>query len=173
MSETVTYETDFHAWAIQNARLLREGKLTKLDAEHIAEELEGMASPAYLKGRGMPEEPEALREHQALHALARTGEPLQWVLQRGKLRWQGLPPGRAIMHSPDLLVHMAIHGAGITIAEERSAEPYVKAGQLARVLPDWKFPPMPLWAVFPGRKLMPARTRAFIDALSAKFGSPQ
>ena len=44
MNEMVTYETDFHAWAIQNARLLREGKLTKLDAEHIAEELESMSA---------------------------------------------------------------------------------------------------------------------------------
>ena len=44
MSETVTYETDFYAWAIQNARLLREGELTKLDAEHIAEELESMGA---------------------------------------------------------------------------------------------------------------------------------
>jgi hypothetical protein len=44
MSETVAYETDFHAWAIYNARLLREGKLNQLDAEHIAEELEGMSA---------------------------------------------------------------------------------------------------------------------------------
>jgi len=44
MSETVTYETDFCAWAIQNAQLLREGKLTKIDAEHIAEELESMSA---------------------------------------------------------------------------------------------------------------------------------
>ncbi len=44
MSETVAYETDFHAWAVHNARLLREGKLTQLDAEHIAEELEGMSA---------------------------------------------------------------------------------------------------------------------------------
>jgi hypothetical protein len=44
MSETVAYETDFHAWAVQNARLLREGKLDQLDAEHIAEELEGMSA---------------------------------------------------------------------------------------------------------------------------------
>ena len=44
MSETVTYETDFYAWAIQNAQLLREGKLTKIDAEHIAEELESMSA---------------------------------------------------------------------------------------------------------------------------------
>ena len=44
MSETVTYETDFCAWAIQNAQRLREGQLTKIDAEHIAEELESMSA---------------------------------------------------------------------------------------------------------------------------------
>ena len=44
MSETASYETDFHAWAMQSARLLRAGKLAELDAEHIAEELDGMSA---------------------------------------------------------------------------------------------------------------------------------
>lgn len=44
MTEAVIYEADFHAWAMSNARLLREGKLTELDAEHIAEELESMGA---------------------------------------------------------------------------------------------------------------------------------
>ncbi|WP_295579455.1 DUF29 domain-containing protein [uncultured Lamprocystis sp.] len=44
MIETARYDTDFHAWALQSARLLREGKLTQLDTEHIAEELEGMSA---------------------------------------------------------------------------------------------------------------------------------
>jgi len=49
---------------------------------------------------------------------------------------------------------------------------YVRDGRLVRVLPEWDFPPFPLYAVFPGRRLMPARTRAFIDALAAKFTTP-
>jgi len=44
MSATVIYETDFHAWALHNAGLLRAGKLAELDVEHIAEELEGMSA---------------------------------------------------------------------------------------------------------------------------------
>jgi hypothetical protein len=44
MKETGSYETDFHAWAMQNARLLREGKFTQIDARHIAEELESMGA---------------------------------------------------------------------------------------------------------------------------------
>jgi hypothetical protein len=40
--ETVSYDEDFHAWAKLNAELMRQGKLSEVDAEHIAEELENM-----------------------------------------------------------------------------------------------------------------------------------
>jgi hypothetical protein len=36
------YETDFYAWAKEQAALLRSGKLTEADLEHIAEEIESM-----------------------------------------------------------------------------------------------------------------------------------
>lgn len=36
------YEKDFYAWAIHNAQLLREGKLSELDIENVAEEIESM-----------------------------------------------------------------------------------------------------------------------------------
>jgi len=42
MSNPIDYETDFYAWALHNAQLLREGKLSEIDIEHIAEELETM-----------------------------------------------------------------------------------------------------------------------------------
>lgn len=38
----VEYEQDLYAWAMRNVQLLREGRLTEIDAEHIAEELESM-----------------------------------------------------------------------------------------------------------------------------------
>ncbi len=36
------YEKDFYAWAIHNAKLLREGRLSEVDIENIAEEIESM-----------------------------------------------------------------------------------------------------------------------------------
>ncbi|MGB5971238.1 MAG: DUF29 domain-containing protein [Spirulinaceae cyanobacterium] len=36
------YDLDFHAWLNKNAELLRDGRLTEIDGEHIAEELESM-----------------------------------------------------------------------------------------------------------------------------------
>lgn len=154
---------------------LRYGKLrddATLAARLITELHAGVyAAPAYLNGHGTPQEPQELLAHQAVNAFSRSGEPLPWVLVRGETRWEGLPPGRATVNSPELMHRMAIDGVGITLAENRRVEQYVKAGQLVRVLPEWSLPRTPLWAVFPGRKLMPARTRVFIDALAAKFGA--
>ena len=131
------------------------------------------ASPKYLQRRGEPQEPQALMEHDALRMLLRTGEPMPWVLLRGEARWQGIPPGRATANAPDLLMRMAVHGAGITAVGHHFAEPYVRSGELTPVLEQWSLPPAPAWAVFPGRRLMPARTRVFLDALEAEFSGPK
>ncbi len=42
MTKSGLYERDFYAWANEQARLLREGKLAAADIEHIAEEIESM-----------------------------------------------------------------------------------------------------------------------------------
>lgn len=39
---TKEYEKDFYAWTTHNAKLLREGKFSEMDVEHIAEEIESM-----------------------------------------------------------------------------------------------------------------------------------
>jgi DNA-binding transcriptional LysR family regulator len=131
------------------------------------------ASPAYLKRRGAPSEPEALMEHDALRLLTRTGEPLPWVLTRGEARWEGIPPGRATANSPELLIRLARAGAGITVVADHFVAQYVASGELTPVLDDWSLAPAPAWAVFPGRRLMPARTRVFLDALQAEFSGPR
>ncbi|MGV3654402.1 MAG: LysR family transcriptional regulator, partial [Noviherbaspirillum sp.] len=131
------------------------------------------ASPAYLARRGMPREPEELMEHDALRLLTRAGSPEPWILARGEQRWEGIPPGRATLNSPELLVRMACMGAGIAAAADHFAASYVHAGELVRVLSDWSLPATPVWAVFPGRKLMPARLRVFLDALAAEFSGPR
>jgi len=131
------------------------------------------AAPAYLARRGTPSEPEALMEHDALRILGRGGEPMPWVLTRGEQRWEGIPPGRATVNAPELLMRMALSGAGIAIVNDHFALRHLEHGELVCVLPDWKVPPVPAWAVFPGRRLMPARTRAFLDALARKFAGPE
>jgi DNA-binding transcriptional LysR family regulator len=156
---------------------LRMGELAddaSLAARRLAAFTGGLyASPAYLKRRGTPQEPEALMDHDALRLLTRSGEPMRWILSRGEARWEGIPPGRATANSPDLLTRMARDGAGITLCAHHWVTPYVQSGELKPVLEDWSSPPAVAWAVFPGRRLMPARTRVFLDTLQAEFSGPR
>ncbi len=62
--------------------------------------------------------------------------------------------------------------AGITAVPDLFAQPLLQRGELRRVLPDWCLPSHTAWAVFPGRKLMPAKTRVFIDMLEAALRTP-
>ncbi len=131
------------------------------------------AAPAYLKQHGTPHAPEELARHQALRLLQRSGDAAVWELTRDGERWSGGPPGRAVINSPELLIRLARLGSGIAAVSHHYAEPFVRSGELAPVLPDWSLPPVTAWAVFPGRRLMPARTRVFIDALQTQLNGPQ
>jgi DNA-binding transcriptional LysR family regulator len=129
------------------------------------------AAPAYLAEHGEPQAPDDLHRHRALRLLARTGDAIRWNLLRGEQRWEGVPPGSITANSPELLIRFACAGAGITTVPEYFAAPHLQRGELRRVLPDWHPPSIAAWAVFPGRRLMPAKTRAFLDMLQAALGN--
>ncbi|MBS4097916.1 MAG: LysR family transcriptional regulator [Sulfuricella sp.] len=155
---------------------LRMGDLpddTQLAARRIVVFPHGLyAAPAYLAEHGDPAAPEALAGHNALRLLEANGEAAAWTLLRGSERWQGIPAGRMAANSPELLIGLALAGAGIAAAPDYFAAPHVQRGELRRVLPAWCLPTVTAWAVFPGRRLMPTKTRAFLDMLaSALTGS--
>lgn len=124
------------------------------------------ASPAYLARRGIPEHPDDLLEHDTLCVLSRNGGAVPWVLTRGKVRWERTLQAKLTANSPDLLARIAACGTGIAISSDVFAEPYLKTGELVRVLPEWDMPVANGWAVFPSRKLMPAKTRAFLELMA-------
>ncbi|MEZ5662675.1 MAG: LysR family transcriptional regulator [Burkholderiaceae bacterium] len=120
------------------------------------------ASPDYLANHGEPQSPEDLLHHTAVR-LGRSGQP--WMLSDGQRSWQGQPQARVLANSPEFLVRLAGSGMGLAGVPDLIACTEVRAGRLRRVLPGWQFPQTTAWAVTPGRRLMPAKTRAFIDML--------
>ena len=129
------------------------------------------ASPDYLAKRGRPATPEDLSRHQSLRLLGGNGEPAQWVLTRGDTRWQGIPSGCVTANSPEVLIRLAREGAGIAAAADYFAAEDLQRGALRRLLPDWTLPGFVASAVFPGRTLMPPKTRVFVDMLRIAFGA--
>ena len=137
-----------------------------LNARRVVLEHAGLyAAPSYIAARGMPVHPDELEQHDLLCLLSRTGGARPWVLTNGKTRWEKPLPARMTANSPDLLARMAFSGAGIAASSDLFAGQYVERGELVRVLPEWDLPIATGWAVFPGRRLMPAKTRAFLDMM--------
>jgi len=144
---------------------------SRLAARRLAVFRNGLyAAPDYLAEHGDPQHPEQLMQHQAVRLLGADGQPLPWRLWRAEQVWEGLPPGRAAANSPELLIRLAQAGAGVAAVPDHFAEPLLRQGRLRRVLPEWSPPPHTAWAVFPERRLMPAKTRACIDMLAAALG---
>ena len=143
-----------------------------LAARRLSEFSTGLyASADYLAEFGHPASPEDLVRHNAVGLLGQNGAPVKWTLSRGEVRWEGLPPARITANSPELLIHMARAGAGIAAVPDAFALADVGKGLLHRVLPGWSLPREMVSAVFPGRKLMPVKTRAFLDMLQAALGA--
>lgn len=147
------------------SRLPDDGTLV---ARKLCEMSNGLyASPAYLKRYGIPASPPELLDHIGLRLIGGNGEALPWRLARGNETWEGLPNGPLAVNSPGLQRDLAAHGMGIVALDERFAEKMVEQGLLQRVLPEWCLPTVTLWCVTPGRRLIPARTTAFIELLRA------
>lgn len=123
------------------------------------------ASPGYLAEHGDPQTPDDLSGHAAVRLMRGNGEAAGWTLLQGEQRWTGVPAGRVSANSPEMLIRLASAGAGIAAVPDHYAVADVRAGALRRVLPGWDLPTSTAWAVYPGRKLMPAKTRAFVDML--------
>jgi DNA-binding transcriptional LysR family regulator len=142
---------------------------SQLAARRVALFTSGLyAAPRYLHANGEPKAPEVLEHLHGLMILSRGGDPMPWTLHHAEHpAWTGTPVSRTLANSPDLLTRMALEGVGIAAVSDFYVHAHVQRGELQRVLPGWCLKPVSAWAVFPGRKLMPARTRVFIDAVIA------
>jgi DNA-binding transcriptional LysR family regulator len=72
----------------------------------------------------------------------------------------------ASLNSIGLIRRFAAQGLGIALLPEGLCREDVEAGRLARVLEDWSPPRVPIYALTATR-LLPAKTRVFIDFVQA------
>lgn len=121
------------------------------------------ASPAYLARHGTPTSPADLLNHTGLVLITSGGEAQSWRLSKGAEHWDGMSNTVLSSNSLGLQQALAIEGAGIVGLSARFARKPVALGQLTAVLPGWSLPTATVWCVMPGRRLLPERTRAFVE----------
>ena len=129
------------------------------------------ASPAYLQAHTAPQDPDALAEHNGL-AYSLSEEPDTWHFQREGTTWDVAVRGDARVNNSEALAALVLAGRGIARLPSFIASAHLRAGRLVRLLPSYRMPSKPLWAVLPDRRYVPATSRAFVDHLVDAFAGP-
>ncbi len=127
------------------------------------------ASPAYLQERGSPKKLADLVGHACLLERLNGNEARSlWTLYKGSERAQVRVSGPLVLNSIGLIRRLAVGGAGIALLPASLCGEELDAGTLMRVLRPWTAAPLPIYALTATR-MMPARTRAFIDFLKSQL----
>lgn len=130
-----------------------------------------VASPGYLQQHGPLSRPEQLQACAGILIRSpQTGRVRSWPLTS---RWQEQQPlqlpQRLTMSDSDAACAVAEQGLGIALVSLPFALPYLTEGRLSRVLPDWYVDDGHISLYYAERKLLPGKTRTFIDFVVEQF----
>ena len=128
------------------------------------------AAPVYLKTASPLEHPGDLIRHVLCIAQgsARQGD-VSRIFSRGGETAEVVTSARFAMNSVGLSRALARQGIGIAALDTELARDDVALGRLQRVLPGWSLEPVEVHAITETR-LLPARTRLFIEFVKARLG---
>jgi DNA-binding transcriptional LysR family regulator len=88
-----------------------------------------------------------------------------------RLQWEDATDsvrGLVTVNTSDLALRAAVDGLGLAISAEVSAEPFLRSGQLVRVLESWTPALEGLFLYYSGRRQVPSALRALIDMIRAR-----
>lgn len=128
------------------------------------------ASRAYLDRHGRPEHPRDLLGHACLRGRFPSGAMPSWEFERDDEVVRVDPTGPLIVGvggATDLAVEAAIAGVGIVGLFEDWVRPLFDSGALEPVLEPWWQRFSGPFLYYPGRRLVPAPLRAFVDFIRA------
>jgi len=128
------------------------------------------ASPAYLQRRGYPKIPEDLLQHDCLHYNL-ISEREEWTFRGDDGERSLAIRGRFCSNNGDVLAEAAVEGLGIALLPDFIVEAHLAAGRLIKVLEDSARAPMTLFALYPSRQHVPAKTRKFLEFLLDWFAT--
>ncbi|HZI09549.1 MAG TPA: LysR substrate-binding domain-containing protein [Myxococcus sp.] len=127
-----------------------------------------VASPGYVKARGLPKKPADLEGHDCL-VFNGGRENNVWTLQSGARTLSVTVRMRMVVNDFDLLQAAALSGAGVAMLSAHTCAEDLAAGRLQRVLPGWSSPGTLLHAVYPGGRNPPLKVSAFVDFLRERW----
>jgi DNA-binding transcriptional LysR family regulator len=126
------------------------------------------ASPDYLARRGTPRAPADLLRHDCLHYNL-ISEREEWTFSGPEGEEVIATRGTLCSNNGEVLREAAIAGLGIAHLPDFIVADAIDDGRLLRVLSNRERPPLTLFALYPSRHFVPAKTRLFIDYVAERL----
>lgn len=130
------------------------------------------ASPAYLQAHGTPRTPDDLKAHKELRYGYRTTAAWSYKSSDGVEGQVEMTP-RLRATNGEFLRDAAVAGEGILIEPRFILYQELREGSLLEILPDYKWPEVTAYAVYPPTRHLSVRVRAFVNFLIDRYkGTP-
>ncbi|AFY20860.1 LysR family transcriptional regulator [Pseudomonas sp. UW4] len=130
-----------------------------------------VASPDYLAIHASITEPDDLKHHDGILIRSpQTGRVRSWQLTHRNQQHSPLTlKARMTMSDSEAACVAAAQGLGIALVSMPFASGYLEAGRLQRVLPDWYIDDGYTSIYYAEHKLLPGKTRVFVDFIIEQF----
>ena len=134
-----------------------------------------VGAPNYFRRRPPPRTPGDLAAHSCIqYRFAADGAAVSWSFERNGKTKRISTAGGVTVNVPDLAVRAAVDGLGIAYTIESLAAPFLRTGQLVRVLESDSPSVEALFLFYPRHPQVSAALRAFIDTIRApKIHAPK
>ena len=151
--------------------VIRAGKLN--DSSLIARQLGTLTlincvSPTYIARYGIPTTLEDLAQHQLIHYVPNLGAKSAGFeyLVEGELKFREMP-GIITVNNADAYTAACLAGLGIIQVPIIGARDYLKTGRMIQILDQFSAEPIPVSVIYPNRRNLSRRVRAFIEWISS------
>lgn len=131
-----------------------------------------VAAPAFLRGKRRPKDPSGLANFAGVVMRSPLSGRARTRIMRNSAGTEMEAEQKPVIvfNEPDALCRATVLGLGVGLVAVPHAAPHLASGALERLLPDWHVDLGPLSLYFTSQKLLPAKTRAFIDFAISAFG---
>lgn len=122
------------------------------------------ASPDYLREYGVPQSPDELSRHRAIHYFSgqtRRADELRFQ-QGSALRYVSVN-GQTAVNETGLYIKMCLEGYGLAQLAENVIAEHLAQGSLVEIMADWQPPPVPVTLLYPHQRFLSPAVRAFAD----------
>jgi DNA-binding transcriptional LysR family regulator len=152
--------------AIRGSDRIEESSLVArklLTLDHVV-----CASPDYFRQRGQPRRPEDLRHHDCVQ-FTLSGHADDWEFRQGEETVRVPVDGRYKVTSSFAVRDALLAGFGVSLIPRRYVADDLARGALGTALDDWSKVETSVYAVYPSRRYLVPKVRAFVDFIVDAF----